>query len=53
MVQAGDAIPSVELHEGAPDKKVNLSQELASGKGLIIGMYSLPLVHLLSLIVQH
>ncbi|KAI4139868.1 MAG: hypothetical protein LQ340_007958 [Diploschistes diacapsis] len=38
MVKAGDSIPSVELAIGAPDKKVNLSHELASGKGLIIGV---------------
>ncbi|KAK4613232.1 Peroxiredoxin-5, mitochondrial [Fulvia fulva] len=36
QVKAGDSIPNVELLEGAPDKKVNLAQELSSGKGLII-----------------
>ena len=35
-VQAGDPIPSVELLEGGPDKKVNLAHELASSKGLIL-----------------
>ncbi|MCJ1334654.1 hypothetical protein MMC10_011366 [Thelotrema lepadinum] len=38
MVKAGDSIPSVELSVGAPDKKVKLSDELATGKGLIIGV---------------
>ncbi|EME42377.1 hypothetical protein DOTSEDRAFT_175410 [Dothistroma septosporum NZE10] len=35
-VKAGDSIPDVECLEGGPDKKVNLAQELASGKGLIL-----------------
>ncbi|KAI5363976.1 Putative redoxin [Septoria linicola] len=38
MVKAGDAIPSVELVEGAPDKKVNIANELATGKGIIVGV---------------
>lgn len=38
MVKAGDSIPSVELVEGAPDKKVNLAKELATGKGVIVGV---------------
>lgn len=38
MVKAGDSIPNVELVEGAPDKKVNIANELSSGKGLIIGV---------------
>ena len=38
MVKPGDSIPSVELLEGSPDKKVNLAQELASGKGVIVGV---------------
>lgn len=37
MVKVGDAIPSVALHEGAPDNSVKLSEKLAKGKGLIIG----------------
>lgn len=37
MVQAGDSIPSIELLDG-PETKVNLAQELASGKGVIIGV---------------
>jgi len=36
MVKVGDSIPSIELVEGAPDKKVNLATEL--GTGLIIGV---------------
>lgn len=38
MVKVGDSIPSVDLVEGSPGDKVNLSKELASGKGLIIGV---------------
>ena len=38
MVKVGDSIPSIPLTEGAPDKKVDLSQELASGSGIIIGV---------------
>lgn len=38
MVQAGDAIPTVELEEGGPGNKVNLATELASGSGIIIGV---------------
>lgn len=38
MVQPGDAIPDVELVEKSPGNKVSLAQELASGKGLIIGV---------------
>ncbi|KAF6219401.1 hypothetical protein HO133_005227 [Letharia lupina] len=38
MVKAGDSIPNVDLVEGSPGDKVNLSKELASGKGLIIGV---------------
>ena len=36
MVKVGDTIPNVELFEGAPDKKVDIGKELASGKGLIV-----------------
>jgi hypothetical protein len=36
MVKAGDSIPDVELTEGNPGNKVNLSKEL--GSGLIIGV---------------
>jgi hypothetical protein len=38
MVKAGDSIPSIELVEDNPRKKVNLAQELSSGKGLLIGV---------------
>lgn len=38
MVKVGDSIPSIPLTEGAPDKKVDLASELASGPGLIIGV---------------
>ncbi|CAK4034424.1 peroxiredoxin pmp20 [Lecanosticta acicola] len=38
MVKPGDPIPDVELLEGAPDKKVSLAKELASGKGVIVGV---------------
>lgn len=38
MVKVGDPIPNVELVEGTPDKKVNIAQELASGKGVIVGV---------------
>lgn len=38
MVKVGDSIPNVDLVEGSPGDKVNLSKELASGKGLIIGV---------------
>jgi len=36
MVKVGDSIPSIELVEGKPDVKVDLSKEL--GSGLIIGV---------------
>jgi 2-Cys peroxiredoxin 5 len=36
MVKAGDSIPDIELTEGNPGNKVNLSKEL--GSGLIIGV---------------
>lgn len=38
MVKVGDSIPSVELAETTPGTKINLEKELASGKGLIIGV---------------
>ena len=38
QVQPGDSIPNIELTEGTPGDKINLSKELASGKGLIIGV---------------
>lgn len=36
MVKVGDSIPNIDLVEGNPGNKVNLSQEL--GSGLIIGV---------------
>lgn len=38
MVQVGDSIPSIELQEKEPGNNVDLSKELASGKGIIIGV---------------
>ena len=38
MVKVGDSIPNVDLVEGSPGDKVNLSKELASGKGVIVGV---------------
>ncbi|OQO01819.1 hypothetical protein B0A48_12292 [Cryoendolithus antarcticus] len=38
LIKVGDAIPDVELMEASPGNKVTLSRELASGKGLIIGV---------------
>ncbi|CAF9914325.1 MAG: hypothetical protein GOMPHAMPRED_008131 [Gomphillus americanus] len=38
MVKVGDSIPSVPVTISKPDNKVDLSQELASGKGVIIGV---------------
>jgi len=38
MVAVGDSIPNVELVEGAPDKKINLAEEIGSGSALIIGV---------------
>ena len=38
MVKVGDPIPNVDLVEGSPSDKVNLSKELASGKGVIVGV---------------
>ncbi|KAK2809665.1 hypothetical protein FQN49_008599 [Arthroderma sp. PD_2] len=37
MVQAGDGLPDLELTENSPGNKVNLSSELAVGRGLIVG----------------
>jgi peroxiredoxin 5 len=38
QVKVGDSIPSIELFEGSPGEKVDLSKDLKSGKGLIIGV---------------
>ncbi|GEQ70969.1 hypothetical protein JCM33374_g4650 [Metschnikowia sp. JCM 33374] len=37
-VAAGDKIPSVSLFEGSPGNEVNLAEEAASGKAIIIGV---------------
>ncbi|TRY63311.1 hypothetical protein TCAL_04298 [Tigriopus californicus] len=37
-VKVGDAVPSVELYEGAPDKKVDLAELTKSGKSIIFGV---------------
>lgn len=37
-VKEGDSIPSTPLVESSPGEKIDLSQELSSGKGLIIGV---------------
>lgn len=36
MVKVGDKIPDVTLYEAAPDKKVSIAKELASGKGVSV-----------------
>jgi 2-Cys peroxiredoxin 5 len=36
MVKVGDSVPNIDLVEGNPGNKVNLSKEL--GSGLIIGV---------------
>ena len=38
LVKVGDRIPDLELVEGSPGDKVNLSKELKQGKGVIIGV---------------
>jgi hypothetical protein len=38
MVKVGDSIPSIELQEGQPGNNVDLSKELGSGDGIIIGV---------------
>merc|ERR1712024_158314 len=37
-IQAGDALPDVDLFEGAPDKKVNIAEECKTGKHVIFGV---------------
>lgn len=37
QVKVGDSIPSIELWEDSPGNKINIAEELKSGKGLIIG----------------
>jgi hypothetical protein len=38
QVKEGDAIPNIDLFEDSPGNKINLSKELASGKGVVIGV---------------
>ena len=38
QVKVGDSVPSVELFEDSPGNKVNIANELSSGKGVIIGV---------------
>lgn len=38
QVKVGDTVPDIELWEDSPGNRVNLAKELASGKGLIIGI---------------
>ena len=38
QVKVGDSVPSVELFEDSPGNKINIANELSSGKGLIIGV---------------
>lgn len=38
QVKQGDSVPNVDLFEDSPGNKVNLADELSSGKGLIIGV---------------
>ncbi|KAL1609609.1 hypothetical protein SLS59_001116 [Nothophoma quercina] len=40
FVKVGDKLPNVELMENSPGNKVNLAEELKTGKGLIIAAYS-------------
>merc|ERR1711981_925649 len=37
-IQEGDAIPSVDLYEGAPNNKVNLAEACKDGKFVIFGV---------------
>lgn len=38
FVKVGDKLPSTDLVEGSPGNKVNLAQELNSGRGVVIGV---------------
>ena len=38
QVKVGDSIPDVQVFEDSPGNKISLAKELASGKGLIIGV---------------
>ena len=37
-VKVGDSVPSVDLFEGAPDKKVNLADVCKEGKVVVFGV---------------
>lgn len=37
FVKVGDKLPNVDLMENSPGNKVNIAEELKSGKGLVIG----------------
>lgn len=38
MIKEGDSLPSVDLFEGAPDKKVNLAEACKEGKYVVFGV---------------
>ena len=38
LSQSGDSVPSVDLFEGAPDKKVNLAELTKEGKFILFGV---------------
>ncbi len=44
LVKAGDKLPNVELMENSPGNKINLAEELKSGKGIVIGKPLKPLL---------
>lgn len=43
LVKVGDKLPNVELMENSPGNKVNIADELKTGKGLVIGKPLRPL----------
>ena len=38
LVQVGDVLPSVEVHEGTPGDKVNVKELFAGKKGILFGV---------------
>lgn len=44
FVKVGDKVPDVDLVEGSPGNKVNLAKELANGKGVIVGKFTIILL---------
>ena len=38
LLQVGDALPSVELHEGTPKTKVNIKDLFAGKTGILFGV---------------